>query len=153
MSLAPTIPPFTPQQLTKLKNVAKAQKIAKTADVASQVIDIVGGIATGIITTTWAVRNEQQRQRLLEQIEYLDEKQATELENSLRAMQSQNDRLGFMMDFMSKVEGQKSANKIKASIESQNLGGVMGERKKIIMIFGGVLVLLIGLVIIKKVIK
>ena len=148
-----TFPTFSPQQLSKLKSVAKAQKVAKTADVVGSVISVVGDVATGIISTTWAVRNEQQRKILLEQIEYLDEKQASELENSLRAMQSQNDRLAYMMDFLSKVEGEKSANKIKSSIEKQNLSGVMGERKKIIMIFGGIVLLLIGLVIVKKVSK
>lgn len=153
MGLAPTIPPFSPQQLAKLKDVAKAQKIAKKADTASAIIGVVGDIATSIISTTWAIRNEQQRARLEEQIQYLDELQATELENSLRAIQSQNDRLAFIVTFMSKVEAEKSAKKIKSSIESQNLGGVMGERKKIILIFGGVIVLLIGLFIVKKVTK
>ena len=148
-----TFPTFTPQSLAKLKDVAKAQKIAKTADVVGSVISVVGDVATGIITTSYAVKNEQQRQRLLEQIQYLDEKQASELENSLRALQTQDARLGYMMDFLSKVEGEKSANKIKSSIEKQNLGGVMGERKKIIMIFGGVILLFIGLVIVKKVTK
>jgi len=148
-----TFPTFTPQTLAKLKDVAKAQKNAKTADAVNQIIAIVGQVATSIITTSYAIKNEEQRQLLLGQIQYLDEKQATELENSLRALQTQDARLGYMMDFLSKVEGEKSANKIKSSIENKNLGGVMGERKKIFLIFGGVIVLLVGLIIIKKVTK
>jgi phage gp29-like protein len=152
MSSFPTLT-FTPQTLAKLKDVAKAKKIAKTADAVNQIVEIVGQVATSIITTSYAIKNEEQRQLLLGQIQYLDEKQATELENSLRALQTQDARLGYMMDFLSKVEGEKSANKIKSSIENKNLGGVMGERKKIFLIFGGVIVLLVGLIIIKKVTK
>ena len=148
-----TFPTFTPQTLAKLKDVAKAQKIAKTADAVNQIVEIVGQVATSIITTSYAIKNEEQRQLLLGQIQYLDEKQATELENSLRALQTQDARLGYMMDFLSKVEGEKSANKIKSSIENKNLRGVMVERKKIFLIFGGVIVLLVGLIIIKKVTK
>ena len=117
------------------------------------VVAIVGEVATGIITTVYAVQNEQQRLRLLDQVQYLDEKQATELETNLRKSQSANDRLAYAMDFLSKVEGEKLAKKIKGEIENKNLGGVMSERKKIIMVFGGIIALLFGIVIIKKITK
>lgn len=150
MSFAPT---FTPKQLDGLKKVAKQQKLQAKADTISMIVEVVGGIATGIITTIYSVENAQLRKQLEDQIQYLDEKQATELENSLRATQSQNNRLAFMMDFLSKVEGEKSASKIRTTIENKNLSGVMGERKKIIYIFGGIVALLVGIVIIKKVMK
>ena len=57
------------------------------------------------------------------------------------------------MDFLSKLEGEKSASKIRTSIENKNLGDVKQQRKKIIYIFGGIIALLIGIVIIKKVTK
>jgi len=145
--------PFSSSQLGALKEVAQKQKAQAKADAISMIIDVVGGVATGIITTVYSVQNAQLRNRLEEQIQYLDEKSASELETQLRKTQNQNDRLAFTMDFLSKLEGEKSASKIRTSIQNKNLSGVMGERKKIIYIFGGVIALLIGVVIIKKLTK
>jgi hypothetical protein len=146
-------PSFTPKQLDSLKSIAKADKMKNTADAVSMAIGVVGDVATGIITTVWAIRNEQQRQFFAEQIQYLDEKQASELEANLRAITSQEARVRAITQFFSKVVGGKSAQDIKGSIEQRNLGGVMSERKKIIYIFGGIVVLLVGLVVIKKIMK
>ena len=148
-----TFPTFTPQQLDSLKKVAKADKMQKSADTANMVIEVVGEVATSIITTVWAVRNEQQRKFFEEQIQYLDEKQASELEANLRAINTQEARVRAITQFFSKVVGEKSAQDIKGKIEEKNLGGVMSERKKIIYIFGGIVVLLVGLVVIKKIMK
>ena len=126
---------FSSSQLGALKKVAKQQNMKAKADAIGMIVEVVGSVASGIITTVYSVQNEQLRKQLEEQIQYLDEKQASELESTLRATQSQNDRLAFAMDFLSKVEGEKSASKIKTSIENKNLSGVMGDRKKIIYIF------------------
>ena len=144
---------FSSSQLGALKKVAKQQKLQAKADAISMIVEVVGQVATGIITTVYSVQNEQLRKQLEEQIQYLDEKSASELENALRVTQNQNDRLAFTMDFLSKVEGEKSASKIRNTISNKNLSGVMGERKKIIYIFGGIIALLVGVVIIKKITK
>tara|TARA_R110000868_G_scaffold101361_4_gene279103 strand:+ start:11012 stop:11458 length:447 start_codon:yes stop_codon:yes gene_type:complete len=144
---------FSSSQLGALKKVAKQQKLQAKADAISMIVEVVGQVASGIITTVYSVQNEKLRKQLEDQIQYLDEKSASELENALRVTQNQNDRLAFTMDFLSKLEGEKSASKIRTSIENKNLSGVMEERKKIIYIFGGIIVLLVGIVIIKKITK
>jgi hypothetical protein len=144
---------FSPSQLGALKKVTEKQKAQAKADTISMIIEVVGGVATGIITTVYSVKNEQLRKQLEDQIQYLDEKSASELETQLRKTQNQNDRLAFTMDFLSKLEGEKSASKIRTSIQNKNLSGVMGERKKIIYMFGG-LILILGVlgvfVVLKK---
>jgi hypothetical protein len=150
MSFAPT---FTPKQLDSLKKVAKSEKAKNNADAVGMAIEVVGEVATSIITTVWAVRNEEQRKFFEEQIQYLDEKQAGELEANLRIINNQEARVRAITQFFSKVVGDKSAKDIKGKIEQRNLSGVMTERKKIIYIFGGIVVLLIGLVVIKKIMK
>ena len=140
-------------QLGALKKVAKQQKLQAKADTISMIVEVVGGVASGIITTVYSVQNAKLRNQLEDQIQYLDEKSASDLENALRVTQNQNDRLAFTMDFLSKVEGEKSASKIRTTIQNKNLSGVMGERKKIIYIFGGIIALLVGVVIIKKITK
>jgi hypothetical protein len=144
---------FSPSQLGALKKVAEKQKAQAKADAISMIIDVVGGVATGIITTVYSVQNEQLRKQLEDQIQYLDEKSASELETQLRKTQNQDDRLAFTMDFLSKLEGEKSASKIRTKIENKNLSGVKEQRKKIIYIFGGIIALLVGIVVIKKITK
>lgn len=146
MSLAPN---FSPKQLSTLKSVAKSQKNANTANAIAMASDIIGGVASGIITTIWSIKNEKLRNQLQEQLQYINEQQATELENSLRATQNENDRIAKTMDFLSKIVGQQSANKIL----SERLSGSVSDRKKIIYIFGGILVLLLGVFVIKKIKK
>jgi glutamyl-tRNA reductase len=146
MSLAPT---FTPKQLDSLKSVAKSENISQKGDAISMAIGIVGDVASGIITTLGAIKNAKLKKKLEEELQYINEQQATELENSLRATQNENDRIAKMMDFLSKMVGQQSANKIL----NEKLSGSVSDRKKIVYIFGGIVVLLIGVLVIKKINK
>jgi hypothetical protein len=147
------MPQLSASQLQGLKSslakVDKLNKVKGTADAISMAGEAVGQI----IGVVYAVRNERERQRIADALQQLNEKQASDLSDSLNRINTINGQIEFISNFVSNLVGSQEGARISSSIQKKNLGGVMSDRKKILIGIGVTLGLFLTIIVVKKLIK
>ena len=144
---------FTASQLNGIKDsvgkINKAQKLASTTDA----IAIAGEIGAKIITVSYAIKNEKQRQMIADALQKLDERQMAELGESLNRINTINAQIEFITNYVANLVGGKESERLSSNIKNKYLGGVMSERKKILIGVGVTLALFIAIIVVKKIRK
>jgi hypothetical protein len=146
-------PPLSFSQVTDLKKIAKKSNLQAKGDAIGMAIQVAGTIGSAIIGTVYAVRQEKQRQQMIESLDALNEQQITELGESLQRINDVNDRIEKFTSFVSLTLANKSSSDINKQIENKNLGKVNSDKKLIYMFVGISVALLIGIIVIKKINK
>jgi hypothetical protein len=134
---------------TSLGKVDKLNKAKGTADA----IAMAGEIAGQIITVVYAVRNEKERKRIAESLQELDERQMAQLGESLNRINTINAQIEFITNYVANLVGGKESERLSSNIKNKYLGGVMSERKKVLIGVGVTLALFIAIIVIKKIRK
>lgn len=141
---------FTPSQAQGLKNIASK---ANKAEAISMAIQIAGDVGAKYITTIYEVKNEKERQRIVAQLQELDEKQLSDLADNLNKITDSNARLQELTSYLTKSVSTKLSTDISGRIQKQNLSGVVSERKKIYIAVGVALGLFLTIIVVKRIIK
>jgi len=134
---------------TSLGKVDKLNKVKGTADA----IAMAGEIAGQIITVVYAVRNERERKRIAEALQELDEMQMAQLGESLNRINTINAQIEFITNYVANLVGGKESERLSSNIKNKYLGGVMSERKKVLIGVGVTLALFIAIIVVKKIRK
>ena len=143
------ITPLTPNQLGGIKKAVKADKMANTA----QAIELVGQVGSAIISTVYSIKNEKLRQQYADELQKLNEKQAAELEQMLKSIQSVDDRIAQFGAILGQVLAKQSSDTITQGINKAYLSETKSQLKLILSAFG-VFIAIIGTVaLIKKIRK
>lgn len=141
---------FTPSQASSLKKIAKT---ANKADAINMAVQIAGDIGAKYITTIYAIKNENERQKIVADLDKLDTEQLSELANSLDKITDSNARIQQIANYVSKSVSSTLSKDISSKIEKQNLGGVMSDRKKIYIAVGVTLAIFLTIIVIKRIRK
>lgn len=141
---------FTPSQAQGLKNIATKMNKGDAIATASQ---IIGDIGVKVITTIYEAKNEKERQRIVAQLQELDEKQLSDLADNLNKITDSNARLQELTSYLTKSVSTKLSTDISGRIQKQNLSGVISERKKIYIAIGVTLGLFLTIIVVKRIIK
>jgi hypothetical protein len=134
---------------TSLGKVDKLNKVKGTADT----IAMAGEIAGQIITVVYAIRNERERKRIADVLQELDERQMAELGESLNKINTINAQIEFITNYVANLVGGKESERLSSNIKKKYLGGVMSERKKVLIGVGVTLALFIAIIVVKKIRK
>lgn len=140
---------FTPKQLGALKDFAKAQKVQATADV----IGIVGEVASTVISTIFSVSNAKQRERMIDDLANLQERDFQELDQLIKRQKTQNERIGAYFKFFSDLKAKQEADRISGTIGGIASKKSTDEKRMMKLIFGGAVGLILIALVIKKIKK
>ena len=144
---------FTASQLNAFKSsLAKADKLSKVSKT-SDAIAMAGEVLGQIVTVLYAVRNEKERKRIAESLQELDERQMAQLGESLNRINTINAQIEFITNYVANLVGGKESERLSSNIKNKYLGGVMSERKKILIGVGVTLALFIAIIVVKKIRK
>lgn len=141
---------LTPKQASGLVKSAKA---LSKADAINMAIQIVGDVGAKFITSIYEVKNEKQRQKMIADLEKLDNEQISELLNNLDKINESNARIQEISNYTSKALGNKLGQDISSTIRNKNLGKAMSNRKKIYIGIGVTLALFLTIIVVKRITK
>jgi hypothetical protein len=137
---------FSPKQMTALKDVAKSSKAQGTADA----IAIVGEVASMVISTIFSVSNAKERQRMIEDLANVKERDFQELDELLRVQTTQNERIRAYLMFFSDLKAKQEKERISGTIGNIASKKLNDEKQLMKLIFGGTLALILIALVIKK---
>ena len=141
---------LTPKQASGLVKSAKA---LNKADAINMAIQIVGEVGAKFITSIYDVKNEKQRQKMIADLEKLDNEQISELLNNLDRINESNARIQEISNYTSKALGKKLGQDISSTIKNKNLGKAMSDRKKIYIGIGVTLAIFLTIIVVKRITK
>jgi cobalamin biosynthesis Mg chelatase CobN len=140
---------FSPTQMGALKNAAKLQK----AQSASNIIGLVGEGASMVVSTIFSAKNAKDRERMVEDLENIKQRDFQELDALLRKQKTQTERLNAYLMFFSDLKAKEQDEMIRGTIGGIASKKSMSEKRLMKIIFGGAIALIVIGLIIKKVRK
>lgn len=144
--------PKVPISNVSLKGQAP-KGVGGKGDVIGMIADIVGMVGGAVITASYQKKNAQLQQQIEENLAKLSDAQREEIKNDLQKISDSNERLSVLINYLADKLGNESALSLKNQI-STNLTGAVNKQTKQIYLFVGISVaLLIGIVLVKKIMK
>ena len=142
-------PMFTPKQIDGLKSAVKQGKIAKTSDI----IGLVGEVASTVISTIFSVSNAKQRERMIDDLANLQERDFQELDQLIKRQKTENERIRAYFKFFSDLKAKQEADRISGTIGGVASKKSTDEKRLMKLIFGGAVALVLIALVIKKIKK
>jgi hypothetical protein len=142
-------PMFTPKQIDGLKSAVKQGKIAKTSDI----IGIVGEVASVVVSTIFSVSNAKQKERMIEDLANLQERDFQELDEIIKRQKTQNERVRAYLMFFSDLKANREEERIRGTIGGVASKKSTDEKRLMKLIFGGAVALILIALVIKKIKK
>jgi len=127
-----------------------SEKQMKTADIVGQVVDIGGQIASGIISAQGAAKNQRLQDEINNELQKLDAEQMKVLGSRLTLYSDADAKLGEMMRFFAEKNAMGSSQYLSSTIRNKYMGKADKQRKTMYYAFGGALVFIIIIAIVKK---
>ena len=136
-----------------LSKSVKSAKLNAKADAIGMIADIVGMVGSAIITKSYQKKNSQFQAEIERNLAQLSDRQREELRNNLLKIADANERLSVLINYLADKLGTESAIALKSNIDTNVLGAVNKQTKQIYWFVGISVAVLIGIVVIKKIIK
>jgi hypothetical protein len=134
------------------KSVKNAKGMAK-GDAVSMIAEIVGMVGSAIITKSYQKKNAKFQEEIERNLAQLSDRQREELRDNLLKIADANERLSVLINYLADKLGTESAIALKSNIDTNVLGAVNKQTKQIYWFVGISVAVLIGIVVVKKIIK
>lgn len=145
--------PKVPTPNVSLKGQAPKGKVGSKADAIGMIADIVGMVGSAIITKSYQKKNSKLQAEIERNLAQLSDRQREELRDNLLKISDSNERLSVLINYLADKLGTESAISLKSNIDSNLAGAVNKQTKQIYWFVGISVAVLVGIVLIKKIMK
>jgi hypothetical protein len=136
-----------------LSKSVKSAKLKAKADAIGMIADIVGMVGSAIITKSYQKKNSKLQAEIESNLAQLSDRQREELRDNLLKISDSNERLSVLINYLADKLGTASAISLKSNIDSNLAGAVNKQTKQIYWFVGISVAVLVGIVLIKKIMK